>query len=194
MEPTSPSTRERELSQRILELEAELADAHEKIAFWESHATLASGVAGESLIADLVNGTTTAHNDSEDVIVGDTKIEVKMAKLNVAVKGRKTSSKRWAWAQILGVGNQKQFDRLILIGKKDSRFADQYMDPSSPYVIFDLPYADLVPDTYGLLMNTGRYYSIQLTTNPSTVRGPGKRRLYEHYQCTASDIQARYGL
>ncbi len=193
---------EAQLRQQITRLESRLQEAlenlkacQERLTFLESHPSLVAGLKGESIVVQLAKGLTTGHNDSIDVTsVGGIRIEVKMANLNLAVKGRASETLRWAWAQILGIGGNKTFDRLILLGEKDKRFLNEYLDRACPYIIFDIPFADLIPDRNGLLMQTGRHLSIQLTTNPRTVRGIGKQLLFRQYQTTTQEIESKYGL
>ena len=200
MQKVSPHP-DQELHLRVIHLERQLSDANEelrlcreKLTFLESHPSIVTALKGESLVAGWVQGLTTGHNDSIDVIVGGIRIEVKMTAVpTIAYKGGKTF--RWHWPQILGVGRSKQFDRLILLGGKDQRFWNQYLDPSCPYVIFDIPYADLVPNQYGLLIDGGNAWDcIYLSTNPRTVRSAGSHLLFTKYQTTAKDLESNYGL
>ena len=182
------------LQRQLNEVTEELRLCKEKLMFLECHPAVVSALKGETLVADWVNGLTTSHNDSIDVIASGIRIEVKMSSgLNVANKGRKTL--RWTWPQILGVGESKEFDRLILVGGKDQRFFDKYLDPQCPYVIFDIPYGDLVPNQYGLLTKAGNAHDcIFLTTNPSTVRSRGSKLLFSKYQTTAEALESNYGM
>lgn len=183
-----------DLQRQLHEVTEELRLCKEKLMFLECHPAVVSALKGETLVANWVNGLTTSHNDAIDVIARGIRIEVKMSSgLNRANKGRNTL--RWSWPQILGVGGSKEFDRLILLGGKDQRFFDKYLDPQCPYVIFDIPYGDLVPNQYGILTKAGNAHdTIFLTTNPSTVRSRGAKLLFSKYQTTAAALESDYGM
>lgn len=201
MTQTQSSPSDQELRLRVAELERELCgtreelrQCREKLMFLESHPSILTALKGESLVASWVQGMTTGHNDSIDVNARGIRIEVKMSSVpTIAYKGGQTF--RWHWPQILGVGRNKQFNRLILLGGKDERFWNEYLDSACPYVIFDIPYADLVPDQYGLLTQAGNAWDcIFLATNPQTVRRPGSRLLFTKYQTTVKELESNYGL
>ncbi len=172
------------------ELKQRLADAEKKILFYETHKTLFEGVRGETLVARLVEGVITAYAESHDVEVtgGDgSRIEVKMASLNVPVKG--SSTLRWAWSNIFGESGQKEYDWLVLIGKKDERYLDRYPDRECPFVFFAIPRREAEEFTVA----TGRTRSIFLTTNPNTSRSKAGI-LYERYMLTQEELRTRLGL
>ena len=125
------------------------------------------------------------HADSDVIAENGTRLEVKFAQLNSPYAGATT--KRWSWQKILGEMGNKKYDRLILIGKKDPRYADQYGDEQCPWVIFDVPYSDLKSVT----ISSGRWRLIQLTTNPRTAASKGSL-LYRSYKVTAGEVEARY--
>ena len=181
----------RRLKDHVAQLQAEIATLKGKVAIFEKHKVLAQGIQGESLVAAWVNGVVTTHNASHDInIRGRTlRIEVKYAGLNNAVRGQETL--RWAWSKPFGESGNKIYDQLILVGDKDARYAAHYKEPSCPYVIFDIPFKDIMLLT--IQTNSGRYRSIQLTTNPLTARSSASP-LFTDYQVTMKELKRRYGL
>jgi len=103
-----------------------------------THPTIAQGLKGERLVCKLTKGLATAYADSFDVLTGsEIKVEVKFSKVNIPYQNANT--KRWNWSKPLGHKDKgKEYDFLLLIGEKDPRFEDQYLD-ESPYVFFLIP-------------------------------------------------------
>lgn len=95
--------------------------------------------------------------------------------------------RRWSWGQPLGISGAKRFDRLILVGEIDPRFKSSYLDPKSPYVIFDVPFASVAR----IMRKTPL---IQLTTNPNAVSSESGKLLFRRFQITRSELSARYRL
>ena len=174
------------LQERILELEAENVVLRERIDFLEGVPFLRAGMHGETLISQLVNGKMTIHSAPHDIVVPDgRKLEVKFSRLNIPMKI--FSSKRWSWNHPLGMTRAKDFDRLLLIGEADPRFCSLYRDPSSPYVIFDVPYSRVAAINQ-------KYNHISITTSP-TRAGTGKRTLlFREFQTTIKELERRYGI
>lgn len=176
------------LRRRIVELESMIATLQERIDILEGVPSLRAGMRGESLVAELVNGRMTIHTAPHDIVVTNgIKLEVKFSRLNIP--NRASDSRRWSWNHPLGIKQSKDFDRLLLIGEVDPRYRDDYKDPDSPYVIFDIP-RDLV-----VRMNQGDNH-LSITTNPS--RGGDtastRRLLFESFQTTLSELELRYGI
>jgi hypothetical protein len=119
------------LKQRNDALEAE-------IAFLKTHPALASGMRGAKLIAKRTGGAPADYAAKYDVLIAKIKIEVKFSKLNHPHLG--SSTRRWTWSKPNGWKDKgKDYDFLLLIGDRDSRFLDQYPNDSSPYVFFLIP-------------------------------------------------------
>ncbi len=98
---------------------------------------MAAGIAGETLVCDLVGGELTSYATGFDITAAKIKIEVKYSRLGSPVKGSKTL--RWSWSKPLGWKDKgKTYDFLVLIGEKDDRFPNQYLD-TSRYVCFLIP-------------------------------------------------------
>ncbi|MBT1062350.1 hypothetical protein KJY73_02140 [Bowmanella sp. Y26] len=180
-----------ELTETIHRLEAENSLLRKKLAFFESHPNIASGIRGESLVSGLISGTVTEFNAPHDI---ETKsgllIEVKISKLNFANRKQTSTTKRWSWKNIFGSGGQKKYDRLILIGEADERHLASYLEPDSSYVIFDIGYDDVMKYTSS---TEHRQRLIQLSTNPSSVRSRAKS-LYSCHQVKAEYLTSQYGL
>jgi hypothetical protein len=174
------------LKQRIAELETENTILHEQVDFLTGIPDIQAGIRGETLIADMVHGAMTIHSAAHDVVSRNgVKIEVKFSRLNTPNKG--SSSRRWSWNYPLGLKQKKDYDRLILIGIADPRFRQSYKDPSSPYVIFDIPMQDVAAMTQA-------ENHISITTDP-TRRGEGTRPLlFREFQATTSELNQRYGI
>lgn len=139
------------------------------------------GLEGARFIADLVGGTLTATNARPDIITKSGKhLEVKLAKLRTRVPGKKT--KGWAWRYLLGEDGKKTYHRLILLGPVDERFRKP---TDGKYVIFDIPYADVVE-----LLPNPNY--LAMSTDP--IRGFSKISaiLYRRYLTTESGIRKNY--
>ena len=173
------------------ELRKMLADAEKRIAYYETHNTLFEGVRGETIVSKIVNGEITAYAESHDVeVVGKdgAHIEVKMASLNIPVKGANTL--RWAWGKILGESGSKEYDWLILVGKKDERYLDGYLDKECPFIFFAIPRHEVE----GVTVVQGRYRGIYLTTNPYKAKRSRAGVLYKCYMISQQELAARFGL
>lgn len=113
----------KELRNGINLLEAELQ-------FLRTHPTILQGIKGETLLATLTGGAISKYAESHDIsLPGKATIEVEFSKLNTPVKCAKTRC--WNWSKILGWKDKgKDFDFMLLIGEKDPRYLDQYIDSS----------------------------------------------------------------
>jgi hypothetical protein len=166
------------------------AKAHilqKKVDFFERHQAFQKGVQGESLVAAWADGLATPNNAAYDVTVnsGGTRLEVKFSSLYSPSKISPTL--RWAWHTPFGESGSKHYDRLILIGESDERYAALYTDSGSPYVIFDVPFDEVMPLTVARRATR----SIFLTSNPRKAHSRAAR-LFKEYQRTESEIKARY--
>ncbi|QXB53466.1 hypothetical protein [Aeromonas sp. FDAARGOS 1415] len=125
----------RMLRERVKQLENE-------IAFLRTHPVFLQGLKGESIVSKLTGGAFTEFAASHDLKIGSTvKVEVKFSKLNTPNKGRDT--RRWNWSKLLGWKDKgKDYDFLVLVGEKDWRYPEQYLD-QSPYVFFLIPKAQI---------------------------------------------------
>jgi hypothetical protein len=173
-------------------LKSVIADLERKLGVLTSHPTLAAGIAGESIVAKIVNGVVTAYAGAFDVTAASgAKIEVKYSKLNIKYKERDDT--RWAWGKIFGEGGSKVFDYLLLVGDADKRHARHYRDSDSSFVMFCLPFAEVAKFT--MSMNSGRYRAIQLTSSPTqTTRSSRAKSLFDEFQVTAPELKARFGI
>jgi hypothetical protein len=158
-----------------------------EIAILQESRRTPSFMRGESLVASWVNGKHTEDDGPYDVVAEDgSRLEVKCSQLSMPYQGATT--KRWSWQKILGEQGGKRFDRLILIGKKDRRYAEKYGDKDCPWIIFDVPYRRV----NSLALPCGnRWLQIQLTTNPATACSKGSK-LFRYYQVTMAEMVKRY--
>lgn len=180
-----------QLQARLLELEAENRFLRERLQFLEYHPTIAAGLRGETLVSQAVNGTLTVFTASSDVVISDSglRLEVKYSKLNQAVAKIGASTQRWTWSRPLGQNNSKVYDRLILVGVADIRYRTQYCDPESPFVIFDVPFAEVAP----LARKSGTHWNIQISTNPLRSSTAPAQALFKQYQVSPAELTRRYG-
>jgi hypothetical protein len=128
------------LRDEVMSLRARVAELENQLLFLQTHGYLADGIRGETLVCRLTGGTASALGAGYDVRIGEAlKVEVKFSRLRIPVQGAAT--RRWQWSRPLGWKNYgKDYELLLLIGEKDSRFASQYPD-GSPYVYFLVPRA-----------------------------------------------------
>lgn len=185
MNVNSEITLLRRINEELLEENAYLRG---KVDFYEKHPWVITGLKGETIIANLVSGCKTAYTCSHDIETASShiRIEVKLANLNIANKGRET--KRWTWIRPLGRTGNKKYERLLLLGESDIRFKQYYKDNNSPFVIFDVPFTEIPP----LVSKAENVGQIILTTNPSKVKSLRGKLLYEKYQITRKELEERY--
>lgn len=180
----------REAREIIGALEAENARLRNEVEFLRGNPTLAKGMKGESLVARLVSARLSRRGASHDLesSTGEFFLEVKYSSLLNIISGRPI--RRWVWTKLFGELGRKKYDRLLLVGDADPRHCSSYSDPSSPYVLFDLPYEAAVELAGGV--KPGRYSSIHLTTNPLTVKSERATALFQTYQVSVSELKRRY--
>lgn len=178
------------LKLEILRLQEEVSTLTERLNILSKHPKLVKGIQGETLIAKVLGGIQTGSTVSFDVELQgrDIKIEVKTSCLN-KVSVNKSKTKRWNWARPFGELGGKVYDQLILIGDADPNYQYLYLDPTAPYICFDVPFSEILP----LTIKSNSYRSIQLTTNPASARSAASA-LFNKYQVTLADLVARYNL
>ncbi|QYK02249.1 hypothetical protein [Shewanella psychrotolerans] len=180
-----------ELEKTIAKLSEENLSLKKKIAFFENHPNVVAGIRGESFVSRLVSGAITEFNAPHDIETNcGLRIEVKYSKLNLANRKQTGTTKRWSWKNVFGSGGGKKYDRLILIGEADQRHLHSYLQPDSPYVIFDIGFEDVMQLTS---KTEHKQRLIQLSTNPTSVRSRAKI-LYAEYQIKSEYLTMKYGL
>ncbi|WP_095058256.1 hypothetical protein [Pseudomonas sp. Irchel s3f7] len=177
-------------------LRAEIHILKGRLTLLDTHQSLAKGMRGETLVANWITGSITIHNAAHDVetAAGLIRLEIKYSGLNVADRNRKLGglgTQRWAWSKPFGESSKKKYDRLILVGDKDPRYIDQYQGIDCPYVLFDVPFNEILPLT--IQTNRGHYRSIQLTTNPKKAKSAASA-LFSKYQVSLDELTKLYGL
>lgn len=157
------------LHKRIGLLEREKAQLRREVEFFRRTPTLAQGLKGETLIANLTGGVRTGYKDPHDVTVknGD-RLEVKYSHVNVP---NSSKTKRWNWHSVLGSAHDKEYEYLVLVGEKDPRYRDQYPDGLA-FVFFLVPRSDVDH------IKTGN--DIALNTNLETARALKSLALRRH--------------
>lgn len=181
-----------EAIERIQMLEAENAHLRREVEFLRGNPTIAKGLKGESLVAKLVSAHRSRQGAAHDLELSTSKLlfEVKYSSLLSTVAGRPI--RRWVWTKIFGELGRKKYNRLLLVGDADPRFASSYIDPTSPYILFDLPYDAAVEIAGGV--RPGRSGNIHLTTNPHTVKSKRAQSLFRDYQISALELKCRYAI
>lgn len=148
-----------DLRERIRDLERQSALLKKERDFFRRTPTLAQGLKGETLIANLTGGVRTGYKDSHDITINNgAHLEVKYSHINVPSTSKTT---RWNWHSPLGISNNKEYEYLVLVGEKDPRYEAQY-PADLPSVCFLVPRRDVEP------IMTGK--DIALSTNLETVR------------------------
>jgi hypothetical protein len=186
----SPLIHHRYTNDEIAALLAENDRLKREVEFMRGHPTLAKGIRGETIFAKLLRATRAARGSPHDLVTrgGEFRLEVKYSSLLRTYSNRE--GRRWVWTKLFGEMGNKQFDRLLLIGDLDPQFRDTYLDPGSPYVIFDLPYQDALELADGA--QPGRRSRLHLTTNPQTVTSWKSRALFNGFQVQVSELLRRY--
>jgi hypothetical protein len=182
--------KKRALLARLEKVEVENQRLRAEIDFLRGNPAIAKGLKGECLIATLLSARFSKKGAGHDLESEgqEFRMEVKYSSLLHVVPGRHT--KRWVWSKLFGEEGKKNYQRLLLCGDTDPRFAKDYKDPFSPYVFLDLPYDKAVD--FGARKRHGRYSRIDLTTNPRSIKSPRSRMLFEDFQLTATELQNRY--
>ncbi len=115
------------LEEQVAALQVENAGLKAELAFLKQHPVFLAGLKGENLVCDLMNGKLTDFAEKFDVTAGKYKIEVKYS--NLGIPYRNAITKRWSWSKPLGWKDKgKIYDFLVLVGEKDHRFPNQYID------------------------------------------------------------------
>lgn len=169
------------------ELKNRLSLLEKKVHFFEVHQSLQRGIQGEKLIARLVDGLLSSPNSAYDITLNKDGMQIEVKYSSLSVPSKLAQTLRWAWYSPFGSSDSKHYDRLVLVGERDDRYASRYRDKESPYIIFDLPFDAVL----NLTVKNGRTRSIYLTTNPRTARS-NAAMLFAEYQVTSSDFTDRY--
>jgi hypothetical protein len=181
-DPTEPvDARVAELEMQVTTLKAENALLRSKLGSetWRIDANKA-----EAFVHELVGGTRSRGSAEYDLTAPNgKKIEVKFSNLNTPVSGKPI--RRWVWARILGHGDRKEFDNLILIAPHDDRFRHEARDPESPWIIFDVPFKHV----HSLVERDG---TIWMNTHPTKFRRITHERLIREFQTTRNGLTSRY--
>lgn len=166
----------KDLRQQNSDLRARIKILETELEFLRTHPSIMQGIKGETLVASLTGGIITEYAAKHDInLANEATIEVKFSKLNTPVKGAKT--RRWNWSKLLGQNDVgKGFDFLLLIGEKDPRYLDQYLD-ASPYVYFLIPRENIDE-----ILTPGKSIGsqAQINTNLKTARAENSRAIKKY--------------
>lgn len=179
---------ETDLKQENELLKARVTHLEKELAFLRMHTVFLQGMKGETLVAELTGGELTAFAAEHDIVTASkVTLEVKFSKLNTPVAG--SSTRRWNWSKPLGWKDKgKEFDFLILVGEKDARFSDQYLD-DSPYIFFLIPRSRVAEiSTQGKTIGA----NVQITTNLSKAQSAASMAL-KQFIVPASSVTALLG-
>jgi hypothetical protein len=168
-------TENRALKTRVLELEIAVATLAAKLNSMQAAQTL------QSLLVALESV------DSIDVrvVTNNQRLKFKYSSLRTPVPSATTRG--WQWARPLGYNNTGQdYDWLVLVGAKDPRFSDQYLDVSE-FVFFLVPKADVFALMTPEKKSGGGM--ITTTTNPARLLSPQRRSLFSKYMVSMARIQ-----
>ena len=149
-----------------------------EIEFLKGHPTICRGLKGERLICALTGGTLSSIQEKYDIkLKNDIKLEIKFSKLCKPVISSPSKTLRWHWGKPFGQNMNKEYDFLILIGEKDSRFLNQYFD-NSPYVFFLIPMDKIIS-----MSASDKYYNggqLNLLTNLKKIRSPRGKEIIKY--------------
>jgi hypothetical protein len=173
--------RNEDIPKRCLELAAENkrlsnenVQLRNQLEFLTTCPSIAQGLQGERLVANLTGGVLTGYADSHDIVVkSGERLEVKKARVRVEANGYK----RWIWHSPLGRRSTKDYEWLVLIGDKDADYADQY-PPELPFVFF------LVPRDAIDKIKSGD--NVEIGTNLAGARAPRTRALRSYLVVSGS--------
>lgn len=166
-----------DLHARVAELESRVRELKSENEFLRLHPAFAQGLKGERFVCKLTGAVATTLNAPHDALLsGEVKIEIKFSQLNTP-NPRAPETKRWTWNKPMGwLDKGKDYDYLVLVGEKDHRFPDQYID-QSPYVAFAIPSA-VVPGICSSGRSVGS--NVNLTTNFASLRSEASRTIVRH--------------
>jgi hypothetical protein len=171
------------LSEQVRLLTRENSQLKKELEFFRTTSTLAQGLKGETLIANLTGGVRTGYKDSHDVtVMGGDRLEVKFSHLNVP---NRFKTKRWNWGSVLGSAQNKKYEYLVLVGEKDLRYEDQY-PANLAFVFFLVPRSDV--DN----IKTGN--DIAINTNLATARARKSLALKRHLVMDEATFKTLLGL
>ena len=169
-------------------LKTQIADLKSELAYLRMHTVFLQGMKGETLVAQLTDGELTSFAAEHDIVIGGSvTVEVKFSKLNTPVAG--STTRRWNWSKPLGWKDKgKSFDFLILVGEKDVRFPNQYLD-DSPYIFFLVPRSRVLEVvTQGKTIGA----NVQITTNLVKAQSPASLAL-KQFIVPSSSVTALLG-
>jgi hypothetical protein len=180
----------RSLRAQVEELLLENHRLRMELGFLRENPAIAKGLKGESLIASLLSLKHSRRGAGHDPQsrTGKVLFEIKYSSLLRAIGDRPI--RRWVWTKLFGELGRKKYHRLLLIGDADPRFQPHYLDPNSPYVMFDLPYKHVVELAGGV--RHGRAGQFQLTTNPRSVLSSRAQALFQVFQVSSAILKDRY--
>lgn len=147
--------------------------------FLKSYPTLVTGIKGETLIAKLTGGYLTEYATKHDVTLkNQVKIEVKYSNhREITNSNQRPKPHRWAWNKPEGHHNRgKDYDFLLLVGNKDYRFTEDYLD-SSPFIYILIPVAVVKKINSKTVRGRSQGGTLNLNTDIATVKEGFERGL-----------------
>lgn len=188
----------KQLKMDLLIYKKRVLDYKQKYEFLKTNPSIAKGIKGEFLISNIIGGAKSDMFSDFDVQagVGGKRIKLEVKYASATRTGPQTETLRWVWVKIYGESGKKNFNRMILVGEKDERYKDYYLDRDSPYVFFDIPYAKLSAYCLKVGPANRKWVGIMLTTNPKTVRSNRSKAapLFVKHQVTMDILRKRYSV
>jgi hypothetical protein len=146
-----------------------------------------NGREAQQFIAELTNSKLIVDNrvGYDMISPAGLKFEVKSSKL---FNSGLNFTNRWTWQSPFGKSNQiRIYDVLFLLGQPDLRFRKWYLEPDSPYVIFEIPYKQ-IRSLAGISEKV-----IRLLSNPhGRYRSHAHSKLYNEFQTTRKAIKQKF--
>jgi hypothetical protein len=142
------------------------------------------GDSAEQMVAELTGGTVVARKPYDVLTASGIRLQVKGSSLYKIPGKIKT---RLSWNRVLDSDPARAYDRLILVGEVDDRFAPLYRDTESLFLFFDIPVGRVLE----VVVNKNKTEKlIQISTNSEKNLTPQARLLFDVFQVTPDELRA----
>ena len=180
------------LERRVKTLEAQVEILAKEKPATDRHQANITGQSAEIFVAKLLNAEATLRNADHDMIVKNgLRLEVKGSACNTFRSG-KYWYRRWTWHNFMGIGKQQKFfHRLILVGEAPDDLREEYLDPLSPYVIFDLPFSFAQRIAADRSDERG-HFAFGVIASPDSAKSSASNRELWRHQVTQEQLISEY--